>query len=328
MNDDDYPYSSPLDAKAWPPSLPAARRAGDVSPLFGVPLVGIFATVLALASIGNVTLVPIADSIRPSQPGFLAGVSYVCAAAGSVGAQAALLAILLVWGPGPLWRRLAWHWGLAAALFAAWGIGFAMAQSSRVFSNLFPLRELLITILGLPLLSLACQAGPWLFRIYFHWRIERPGETQGSAPPETLSIRDLLVGTILVALTMAAVRLGKPMNVDDTWYWAAWGIGSAAAAGISLLCAVPILYLTLGVRNIRWGAIGIATAGAAVAATAISILTWINPGGGPNDKEITLMISALAFGFTATLAGALWIARAYGYRLVTERVQSPDQWSG
>jgi MFS family permease len=327
MNDDDYPYRSPPVAKAWPPQSSPVQLAADTCPPAGVSLVGIFVAVFAIASIGNVTVVPVADYVSPSKPGFILGITYMCAVAGSIGAQAALLAILLVWGPGALWQRQAWHWGLVAALFTAWGCGFAIAESNWVLSRRFPSRELLTTILGLPLVSLACQAGPWLFRIYLHWRIERPGEAREPASPETLSIRDFLLGTILVALTMAAVRLGKPMNVSAAWYWAAWGIGSAAAASISLLCVLPFLYLTLGVRNIRWGAVGIAAIAASVASTAISILVWfnrINGGFGPNDKEIALIFSALAFGFTATLAGALWIARAYGYRLVMNRPRMPS----
>jgi len=119
-------------------------------------------------------------------------------------------------------------------------------------------------------------------------------------------------------VTMAAVRVGKPANTEEGIYWAGWGIGSGAAAGISLLCLVPMVYLTLGVRRARFGAVGVVAIALSVAATASGILIWINPGG-PSDKEIILMMASLAAGFTLTLCGTLWIARKYGYRLVTER---------
>src|SRR4030095_13532177 len=101
-------------------------------------------------------------------------------------------------------------------------------------------------------------------------------------------------------------------------YWAAWAFGSAAIAGNSLVCVMPIVYLTLALRRLpAWGALG----GAAmiVAAAAISSwgLTWFVSGGGPSNREIILMMTSLACSSAGVLAGTLWIVRAYGYRLVT-----------
>jgi hypothetical protein len=324
MNDSDYPYRSPPMVKEWKPGWPPEQLAGDAYAPPGISLLGIVAAVLAISSIGNVTLVPVSDAVNPGSLGFVLGLAYICSAAGAIGAQAALLAMVAVWGSGPLWQRLMWKWGMAAVLFLAWGLGFAMTEWNWLHRSQFPPEELVVAILGLPLLSLACQAAPWLFRIYFRWRIERPGEAAAIARTETITIRDFLVGTILVAVTMAAVRLGKPNGADETGYWAGWGIGAAAAAGIALLYAIPVLYLTLGASNLRRGALGVAAlaffAAAIAVTTMIGFLKWFNVGGGgPNDKELAVMISSLVFGFTATLAGTLWIARAYGYRLVTER---------
>src|SRR5262245_6304524 len=203
MTDSDYPYRSPPMAKEWKSGWPPEQLAGDAYQPSGFSLLGDVAAVLALSSIGTVALMPVADAVNPGSPGFILGLSYVCAVAGAIGAQAALLAMLVVWGSGPLWQRLIWKWGMAAVLFLAWGIGFAMTEWNWLQSSQFPPEELVVAILGLPLLSLACQAAPWLFRIYFRWRIERPGEDAAIARTETITIRDFLVGTILVAVTMA-----------------------------------------------------------------------------------------------------------------------------
>lgn len=329
MTLDDYPYASPPGARIWQPELPAARPdeplvvgvAGKQAnePEVGLlPLAVIVGVVVAIAAVGNGTMVPVAESIRPGGMGFIFVLSYVCLVAGSMGGQAAILTVLLVWGAGPLWLRMAWHWGLVLVAFSAWVFGFLVALMDQFGRTGFPAEELLAAVLGLPLIALACQLAPWLVKLYFQWRIELPDQTHETAAAQQLSIRDIFLGTVLVAVTMAAVRVGKPANAEEWIYWTGWGIGSASAAGISLLCLVPMVYLTLGVRQARWGAVGVVAITLSVAAIASGILMWINPGG-PSDKEIILMMVSVAAGFTLTLCGTLWIARKYGYRLVTER---------
>ena len=327
MKLDDYPYASPPGARIWQPEMPAVRPGEPLvigapgklanEPELGLlPLAAIVGVVVAIAAVGNGTMLPVAELIRPGGMGFIFVLSYVCLVAGSMGGQAAVLTVLLVWGAGPLWMRLVCHWGLALLAFSAWLFGFLVASISRFGSAGFPGEELLAAVLGLPLVALACQLAPWLVKLYFRWRIELPDQTHEPAAVQQLSIRDIFLGTVLVAVTMAAVRVGKPANAEEGIYWAGWGIGSASAAGISLLCLVPMVYLTLGVRQARWGAVGVAAIAGTVAATASGILMWINLGGGPSNKEIILMMVSLAAGFTLTLCGTLWIARKYGYRLV------------
>jgi hypothetical protein len=324
---DDYPYASPPGAKIWQSELLAARSdeplvlgvAGKPlrEPELGLPPLAVIAgVVVAIAAVGNGTMFPIAESIRPGGIGFIFGLSYLCFVAGSMGGQLAVLTVLLVWGAGPLWMRLVCHWGLALLAFSAWLFGFLVASMSRFGASGFPGEGLLAAVLGLPLIALASQLAPWLVKLYFQWRIELPDQTHETAAVHQLSIRDIFLGTILVAVTMAAVRVGKPANTEEGIYWAGWGIGSGAAAGISLLCLVPMVYLTLGAQRARWGAVGVVAIALSVAAIAAGSLMWFNPGGGPSDKEIILMMVSLAAGFTLTLCSTLWITRKYGYRLV------------
>jgi hypothetical protein len=326
----DYPYASPPGTRAWQPphqpwdKYPAPILADspdlpDEVPLFPPALAFIIAAVVGTLALGNITMGPVAHVLRPG-PGFAVGLAYLISVLGSIGTQAAVLTILLVFAAWPIWLRLAWHWMLALAALSTWCIGFAIAEADWVFARSnFPQDELLVLLTGLPLVSLACQAPMWLFRLYFGWRIERPGDPWTGAR-RRLAISDFVVGTILVAVTMAIVRLGKPAGTEETDYFFGWSIGFAAAALISLACVMPIVYLTLGVRRAAWGAVGVAgmIAGAiAVSSTALMTLTRYTSG--PSDREILLMMSSLAVSSAGLLAATLWIARASGYRLVINR---------
>ena len=315
---DEYPYSSPPGTHIWQPELsPAWASSAPVigaktelpaDPIFLPPkLAVIVGVVIAIASVANATMLPVMTIVEPG-PGFALGLGYLSLVMGSMAGQAAVVTVLAVWGKGPLWMRLVWHWGLALLAFSAWTFGLLIAMAIEYRGWSFPTDEYQVAIFGLPLVALACQAVPWLFKLYLGWRIEQDDEPARPATEQRLAIRDILLGMILVAVTMAAVRTGKPANAEEGFYWAAWGIGCAAAAAISLICMVPMVYLTLGVRETKWGALGVVAIAALVAATASGILMWLNPGG-PSDKEIILMMSSIAVGFTLTLAGTLWIAR-------------------
>lgn len=335
MTPSDYPYASHEGAKSWQPG-PLFEPPGGrptISPAtfpleepdFAVPkLAVIVAVVIAALSIFNATMMPVTTVMRPS-PGFIFGLGYLSLILGSLGGQVALLTVLVVWESGPLWLRLVWHWGLALVAFAAWTFGFMVARATE-FGDSFPGEEFLAALLGLPLVALAWQAIPWLLKFYFHWRIEHEDYPSSQMAAQRLSIRDMIVGMIVVALTMAAVRAGKPASAEEGIYWAGWMIGIASAAGISLVCLVPMIYFTLGVKRASWGVWGVVVNGGLVAAVASGILMYFSPPG-PSYREIILMMVMITAGFALTLCGTLWIVRASGYRLMTS-VQSPDQWSG
>lgn len=322
MTDDDYPYRSPPEAKAWQPEWPlAGPSAGQpvLLPPFLPSLPLVVAGVMLVLSVGNTLLVPIGDALQgPGTPGFLPGVFCMLALAGSIGAQASLLAILVVYGGGPLWQRWVWHWGLAAIALIAWCAGYTLAFSNQNWAGIDG-EVFLAAVTGLPLLALACQAPHWLLRIYFRWRIQSSEESFAAEPPRPLAIRDFLAGTVIVALTMAAIRLGKPTSIDDMAYWAGWSIGSGAAAAMTLAMIVPVLVFMLGLRDWRWGAMGAVLVAAIASATLAAGLIYLPPPGGPSYRLRTFFAVALVTGFVGTLAGTLGLLRWYGFRLVTRR---------
>ncbi|MCI0360738.1 MAG: hypothetical protein L0211_19855 [Planctomycetaceae bacterium] len=253
-------------------------------PAFVVPTLAlIVAMVVLILSVFNATMVPVAVAMEPG-PAFAFGLGYMSLLLGSIGGQAAVVTVLAVWGTGPLWQRLVWHWVLVLVAFSAWTFGFVVAMNSQFGRNPdFPEEEFFTVLLGLPLLALACQAVPWMLKFYFNWRIEQEGEDPPAAD-RRLSIRDMIVGTVVVALTMAAVRIGKPANAAEGSYWMGWLFAVATATGISLVCLVPMVYFTLGVRRAWMGAIEVAALAATVAAVGTILFIMLNPGG-PSDKK-------------------------------------------
>ncbi|MEX2173279.1 MAG: hypothetical protein WD872_02890 [Pirellulaceae bacterium] len=318
MTENDYPYDSPPDATLWQPP-PVALLKRDDEPAYRPPLAVIVAIAMLLLSAGNAMHTPIAEATDgPGQPGFLSVAFVTFAIAGSIAAQAALLAILTVYGAGPLWLRLARHWGLAAVAFIAWCVGFTLAYVNRLPWAMDG-EALLVAVAGLPLIALACQGPHWLMRIYFYWRIEHSDQNANAQSPRPLTIRDFFFGTVVVAATMAAVRLGKPALVDEGEYWLGWTLGGAVAAGISLIVVVPIAAFALAWRDWRWGAFGIGVLAAVAIAAASAGLIYLTSARGSNDWLGIFIATSLVIGFFLTLAIPLAVARAYGYRLVTRR---------
>lgn len=312
MTGDEYPYRSPANAEIWQPAWPPAPpSAADAEPEWSLGwIIGVTLVILAW---GNLAMLPIAESLN-AKPGFLftLGVSFVCLIAGSIIGQGALAAIFVVWGRGPLWQRLGWVAVLIGLVFLAWGVGFC----SIAWHEITAWRDDAVTFAScLPLLLLFVQAVPWFIRLFLRWRIEWMSHglrTAASRGAEQLSIRDYMVGTVLVAATMAMARAGKPAGMPEANYWSLWITIGLVLAALSLIAVVPIVYFTLGTRRASWGVVGVLTLTALAAAPAIYFLRGVPLPPVP----LIVAIPALMAGCTLTVAVPLWIARRYGYRLV------------
>jgi hypothetical protein len=315
---DDYPYASPPGARTWQADWPPAYVPAT-HPAIALPLALIVAGVMLVLSGGNALMVPAIESIQGPGPGVLVGLSFVMAMAGSIGAQAALVTILVVFGTGALWQRLLWHWGLAFLGVSSWCLGFVMTQLSAI-----DWQDFYTAMLALPLVALASQALPWVLRTYGRWRIEMLPASTVAATSETpfltsherrVTIRDFLVGTVLVGVPLAAARLGKPDGVSDAEYWMILLSICGASAAVVVIGGLPTVYFVLGLRDWRAGLAGSLAVAAAVATMFAVVLIYL-PGGGPTGIERIAMAIALVGGFAGPLAGTLLLARMYGYRLV------------
>jgi len=296
-------------------------------------LLGGFGWLLALAAVFNFLLFPM---LRAMESGDGAIVLFGAAAVGLFPAQAGTLTLWLVWGPGSFVRRLAIHWLAALALFTAWAMGIAIAFGSDGPAQELP-RVWGTVLCSLPLVSLAGQLPLWLLRTHLGWRVERlEGEAQreprlggslalphGPLPParQPLSIRDILLGTVVTAVTLAGVRLvaamvdaDRGMGQLDAGYWLAWGIAVLIIAAISLLGFLPALWLLLRHRD-TGQAMGLWLGYAAVACFVMLVFMASLFGGGPSPEPFVGLVCLLS-SFALGLAVPLLLVRARGWRLI------------
>ncbi len=326
---DEYPYRSPPDAKTWQPIWPHAASPDTPPPVNAEAdwtLGWIVGLSLSILTFSNLAMLPTAESLSATKPGFhlSLGMSFVCFAAGSIVGQSALLAIFVVWVSAPIWQRLAWQAVLVWLAFTALCLGVC----SIAWREVTAWRDGVVAFaLCLPLLLLFSQAVPWFFRLFLNWRIELASESPRSTAAsraERLSIRDYMVGTVLVAVAMAMARAGKPASTAEANYWSLWITTGLVLAALSLIVVVPIVHFTLGVRRVHWSIVGVIALTTLASAPAIYFLR------GVPLPPVPLMfaIPALMGGFTLTVAVPLWIARRCGYRLAIRRNQTFGDLSG
>src|SRR4029453_2540951 len=88
--------------------------------------------------------------------------------------------------------------------------------------------------LGVPLVSIAAQFPLWVARQWFGWRLVRE-QAEGAEPP--LAIRDLMLATLVVAVSLALARLAP--SPDKGEMWPVWGVACAVATVISSIALLP-----------------------------------------------------------------------------------------
>lgn len=233
---------------------------------------------------------------------------------GTIASEIGVLSAALVFGVAPGFAlRLMGLWALGLLLFACWAAGVLFAEGFRGRRD-WPWEMFYDLALILPLISLAVQAPLWMLKLYFGWRIELANAPVPDSNPKSLSIRDILFGTLVTALAIAAVRFVVSSQSDlDLNFWAAWGIGITFLAGASLLVLAPLMMLILRVDRpaVAFGA----AAGYAVTAGIVATITWVAVEPGIlKDSDFptffTLLISS-----ALTPIAPLGIARWAGYRL-------------
>ena len=236
---------------------------------------------------------------------------------GCVLAQGNLLAAWLAWSDGPFLRRLLAHWKIAAGLYLVWLVGFGLA----VAGGRVPPIIAATVALGVPLVSIAAQLPLWVARQWFGWRLVR--EQAEAAPLEPpLAIRDLMLATLVVAVSLALARLAPSPDAGEMW--PVWGVAFAVATVISSIALLPAGALLLRMqpfsRGLVWGglyALGwIALPWIIVAVLHVTGSVMLPP------LAIFVGLSSLMITFAATLILTAVIARDRGYRLTSGRKRS------
>jgi hypothetical protein len=239
---------------------------------------------------------------------------------GCVLAQGNLLAAWLAWGDVPFLRRLWTHWIIAIGLYLVWLVGMGLAVGDDPDTP-----DVAATVaLGVPLISLAAQLPLWLVRYLLGWRLVR--ETAEAVPPSEppLSIRDLMLATLVVAAALALARLA-PLFDNAQELWRALGVGCMVACIISSIALLPAGVLLLRVRPFSRGLFfsGLYAAGLiGLVWIAVAVKWWYDPAL-LAPRALYVGLSSLMFTFAATLVLTGAIARGRGYRLTSGRRRRP-----
>jgi len=231
---------------------------------------------------------------------------------GCVLAQGCLLAAWLAWSDRPFWQRITRHWIVAAILFLVWMAGVAVSPLSK-FSQVS-----YFVGFSVPLVSIAAQMPLWIARQSFGWRLIR-GDVKDDARRAALSIRDLMLATVLVAVALALARLapspdGKP--IGDIWI--IMFVVATTVSAITLLPASPLLLRRQPLER------GILFAGLYAALWAglpwlVVVVAWDRGLFSPPPVPLLVGLSCLILSFAATVIVVAAAARARGYRLVWGR---------
>jgi hypothetical protein len=223
------------------------------------------------------------------------------------------MAAWLAWSEGPFLIRLTRHWTIAALLYLLWVAGFAMART-----QISKFGEITMAVgLFTPLVSLAAQTPLWIARQYFGWRLVR-GEGQPARDGSVLTIRRLMLATVVAASTFGLARLIPP--IDNGPQWPLWAFAFVVAGAFSTLAILPASALLMRTRQLRRGLVF-----AGLYAASYVLILWAagftarHFGRPVPPLAIFVGISSFIVSFAATVMSATAIARLRGYRLVLGR---------
>jgi hypothetical protein len=247
------------------------------------------------------------------------GVAIALGIVGCVLAQGNLLAAWLAWDDGPFLRRLLTHWMVAMSLYLIWLVGFGLAVR-----DLKGMPEFARTVvLGVPLVSLAAQFPLWLARQLFGWRLVRDVADSAQPMEPPLTIRDLMLATLVVAASLALARLA-PADGKDVW--PIWAVSVAVASFISSIALLPAGALLLRMRpfgrGLAWSIL-YASAWIALPWIIVAVLRFYGSVTLP-PWQIFVGLSSLMFTFAATLTLTALIAKGRGYRLISGLRKAPE----
>jgi hypothetical protein len=249
------------------------------------------------------------------------GAVWVYLSAGTILAQAGLLAAVFVFASGEFWRRFALCWAVAGYVWTVCALGFVtriyLAGQTIDASSISGLRS---GALALPLFGLAIQAPLWLFRLYRGWQfVDEAGPDWTGRP---LSIRDYMIGMGIVALSLTSARLAISHQSDNE-YWAGWSVLFACAAGISLASVIPAVLLMFRFRDWRVGLVILVVYGTVAAAVVMALIEagtrWLQAGPSGLDWWSAIGLMLLFASFGGFLGLGLKAVRDMGFSLVMGR---------
>jgi hypothetical protein len=230
----------------------------------------------------NLCVVALMDVFSPDDWGAL----FVYWCFGMLAAQAGLVAIWFALWPERLLRRMIRCFVVAAVLYLCWAIGYVGTYLANRYpsdpNSLYQLlvnvsEEVLLALFCLPAYQLAIQSPLWFARAVLQWRIEQQGRWEPASRQANVTIRGLLIGTALVAFSLAVARssLSYLSGGSREEAWIVLGIGVLVAAGVGLASLPLALIAFLRARSPWVGGLSFIAYASVVTAIVLGVL-WLS----------------------------------------------------
>jgi hypothetical protein len=307
-----------------------------LGPVFAVTNLGLFPSFVGMLMVA----LSIAFSGRPATPWaswLPALIGLTMLLAGQVVAQAFLATLCFAWSEGSYWRRFVQYWLVVlASASTLLGGGLIMVLVSLIFRDSdagWPWygseEQLVQTVMGilaalasLPMVLLAAQLPFWIARHFWGCRLVK--ETAAVSRPatarrESLALRDLFMGTALVAASLGLLQFSDAVNVrqgePERAYLFASLLFAVICLAISCILALPLALLFFRCRSL-WFAWGVALAAAGIDSLVVfAISESLNRS--PNPWESLFFFIGIFYSFTCGGAAGLTLLRRYGWRMVS-----------
>lgn len=266
-----------------------------------------FLLLLAFLCLANFISVPLLSASRP-------GLMVVIPA--TIAAEVGLVAVFGVFSPLVFTTRFVLTVAMGGVLY----LGFCLSVMAVSRGEPEAFLVLLFGLLICPLIFIAVQAPIWGLRIFYDCQRSSPPQatvTDVAASREPIRLSDLLIGTFMVAVSLALAQLATyviPADESRTEALAAVAVAAIAAVLWSCVSVVLPTWLMLAIRRQRMVAVALV---GWTAMGSISVLLTIVPFTFDPSAPLVVMLGISVYVFV--LCGGLQLARQLGYRLVRRR---------
>ena len=242
------------------------------------------------------------------------------------------LTLICVWGTlveGTFWFRLPWTILLLVISWSALCYGLYLDQGYVMSAEIMGMG--LVWLYGFVISYVPLKIAAWLFG----WRISFVSEHQSASDSGRYAIRDIMLGTTILAVTLAIGRQFMPSELPQ---WSdvlrASGLDKSDMliafllfSIISLFVKLPCIWIALAslnskvlLRSLIW-----IVCSAALGLLEMGLLMVIVGGTGPDTGEVLISLTLGHSAMAAMMIAVLYVLRCFGYRMTRrKKTASPE----
>jgi hypothetical protein len=241
---------------------------------------------------------------------------------GPVAAQLGLLSIWATLGPRP-WRvRLPTTLIMGMGLYGALLVGMMASWEPPTHA----VREMVQSLLFVPLVFLAAQLPLWILRFAIGCRIVLDDADEADRPTESrqFGVQHLLVATALVAIALGLASTALASEIERRGAASAWielVISCVVCSLWSAFTTLPCLWAAFTTRDKGPAAVAMGGYTLIMALFVIGVIGTITHM--PDSGEVVAAFVFLNGALVAVMLGVLHVARACGYVFVRARRGGP-----